>query len=223
MRRRLLPILAIVSGVMAVGVVVQGVRSYWAADSFGYLAADRGNEVAATSCGGTLYLGWSRNARHPSDQTRTGIVHGSRDPSTFRSYVPYLDDGAVAGFNVVVTRGYWQLVNGDWMFEMEPTSLLRDRTLPSYRVPPNAVEMKGVSLVVPFPFVLLLTALLPLGWLVGYLRRLHQLRHGRCPACGYDLRATPDRCPECGTAAASSPLHRPTRQSADEIPLEDEE
>jgi hypothetical protein len=29
-------------------------------------------------------------------------------------------------------------------------------------------------------------------------------RAGRCPACGYDLRATPGRCPECGTVPASA-------------------
>jgi hypothetical protein len=41
-----------------------------------------------------------------------------------------------------------------------------------------------------------------LAWQIGRWRR-DQLP-GRCPACGYDLRATPDRCPECGAVPQAS-------------------
>jgi hypothetical protein len=52
----------------------------------------------------------------------------------------------------------------------------------------------AVSLWVP----MLAFAILPL-WL--WRRRRVTRGKGLCEACGYDLRATPERCPECGAVA----------------------
>ena len=59
------------------------------------------------------------------------------------------------------------------------------------------------ELAVPHWFLVLLSLALGIPFFLHYLRARARRRKGRCPRCGYDLRATPGRCPECGTPAAA--------------------
>lgn len=64
---------------------------------------------------------------------------------------------------------------------------------------PLSVNIRRVD--VPYWFLLLVSVPLPALWLRRTLSRARWLRRGRCPHCGYDLRASSDRCPECGQDA----------------------
>ena len=50
---------------------------------------------------------------------------------------------------------------------------------------------------IPYWMILLASSVMPVIWFRAT-RQVRRAREGFCPACGYDLRATPDHCPECG-------------------------
>ena len=69
-------------------------------------------------------------------------------------------------------------------------------------VPPFAYE-RYWQRSVPLWLFMFPGVIAPTIWLLRFLgarRRNARLRGGRCPVCGYDLRAATTRCPECGTA-----------------------
>jgi len=80
--------------------------------------------------------------------------------------------------------------------------------------------LSGLPNLVPLPYFMRGRAASTLWWvsfstifysisssILGMRRAIRYVRNeltnlGRCPSCGYDLRATPDRCPECGAVPA---------------------
>jgi len=57
---------------------------------------------------------------------------------------------------------------------------------------------------VPHWLVAGVSLVLPACAYFGRRRRLRRARAGYCPACGYDLRASPGACPECGSPPAGA-------------------
>jgi hypothetical protein len=58
----------------------------------------------------------------------------------------------------------------------------------------------------PVWFISAVCGVIPLTLIGKRTRIIYATLAGRCPECGYDLRATPDRCPECGTVPTKTEL-----------------
>ena len=76
-------------------------------------------------------------------------------------------------------------------------------------VPPGSGRGRVVDMLLRYPLMsgVAFSGLLFIGWQFPRWARAGRARgrtrHGLCPQCGYDLRASPLRCPECGHAVPS--------------------
>ena len=100
-------------------------------------------------------------------------------------------------------QSWWNRVGFAYLSETYPTGR-RDDDWPGRTQAPAVQRHRYLR--VPLWFVALLSVVLPASRLRGLHRWRQRYRLARtlCPACGYDLRATPGRCPECGARASEN-------------------
>jgi hypothetical protein len=58
-----------------------------------------------------------------------------------------------------------------------------------------------IELSIPYWMPACIFMILPIWWAFAWWKHRRRIKCNVCPACGYDLRSSPQRCPECGTIA----------------------
>jgi hypothetical protein len=183
-RRRLFTLCSALSLLMCVAVCVLWVRGYGLADQLVWQRAD--GALWGHSAPGRIVLGRWQAGR--SDVPLRGDQVGLK----------YTRDGV--GF----AGNYLLFLNG----EPGDTDISWERDGFAWYEKRETSGQINAQWVAPFWFIALAAAALPLSWTATQWRsRIQERRRkniGLCPACGYDLRASPDRCPECGRPARNA-------------------
>jgi len=185
--RTLLNTAAALSFLLGVAAAALWVRSHFVIDDFQRFGVIEGRlrERRVLSCVGAV--AWAQDGPYVSSfreglrvgewrhrQYRTGGLSDGDTPAVF--FVHQATRSQKAGF--VLHLGSQD--DGTWYATFMPNALVG----------------------LPYWTIALAFAALPAAQVRRLLRALRARRRraeGRCPACGYDLRASPDRCPECGT------------------------
>ena len=184
MKRPLLNLLTTLSLLLCVATVVLWVRSSmrpatWVLSKGPYRA------VLVRSAGGTLQAG-RQSVAAIGGGPGAGVTFDLSEPGS----VGYRTPGSMGSF----ANGWYEPQGRLWSAGWTDVTTDAGR----YRLRWNRVRL-------PYALLAAVTATLPAArgtaraWRrnrADARRRLHL-----CPACGYDLRATPGRCPECGTAS----------------------
>jgi hypothetical protein len=102
--------------------------------------------------------------------------------------------------------------SGRWVFERQRNPVTANpRALPWHGFKREVIlsrsgwpqERDSTTFIPLWLFALIFSAYPVIAW-VQRTRKTERVAAGRCPQCGYDLRASPARCPECGYAVVGS-------------------
>jgi hypothetical protein len=181
MARRLLNLLTLLSLLLLVATAVLWVRSYRTVEQYCRLDDATGREDEVVLLYGGVHVARVENLATLARQANLVLETGwTATPRASSGRAPSFDWQVFYNRNVVVRL---EVLGFRWL----TGSLGATNVMWSIRIPlwlPASVF-----------------ALLPALWLS---KRLRRRRPGRCPRCGYDLRATPGRCPECGHTATGT-------------------
>jgi hypothetical protein len=188
LRRIVLNAATVLSLLLSMATLALWIASGWIYLSVNHVAVDQANptwlitEFAASSGYGELRFARVRTWYHtPTARLALGQIS---DPGGWHFRQHKVDDDLID----------------------RPRAFLRNlkfRYLTDTRAMPMYGRDEDMSLYVPYWFPFLVGAFLPGLRLWRRSRRPLGARRNLCPACGYDLRATPDRCPECGRRATA--------------------
>jgi hypothetical protein len=182
LRRILLALLTTFSLILCIEVALLWARSYWVRDVVGFGRAG-GNCHVLQSILGRVHLlsnldgGCEGGVTHSSDRLAPDAAwHGGM--SNYPRAIRWRGGAAYETYD-----GYVMGQPG-----LYPAAVTHHRLI-----------------VVPYPYLVALFAIAPGVWLCSWRRGRRRRAGGLCRACGYDLRATPERCPECGAVPALNP------------------
>jgi hypothetical protein len=185
--RLLLATLTLFSLALCLTTAALWIRSHYAADVYSHDRADDWH-LHLTSSRGTLCFDGIHYPTTPSTY--------QKNPTGLRREAPYDIPPATPMQGDTGVRSH---------FALGRLAYFRTDGSTFSPIQGNVVSLSTVTLfpawhgTVPHWIAVALFALLPAARLALYLRRRSRPAPGHCPACGYDLRATPHRCPECGT------------------------
>lgn len=187
MRRRSSKLVTVLSLALLVTTIGVWLRSFWRSYSIAYFGSS-GHRLVQIHYGGLALADDNVTFPHPRFELDSWSL---RPTSDFWRGGPVT--ASLRTNNVGFHYTCWQ----------EPSSGLSLGAVTSVGTTLQPTVITRV-LVIPLWSFMILFSVLPLRTPLHFANAYMASSPGKCPKCGYDLRATPDRCPECGTVRPPS-------------------